>query len=126
MRSHSATLLACALLACAGPHRSADPTLAFALGRPADAGGEDCALAEWTAPWGKSYRMCRDASTEIEIEHRDIHGFRIEDRQFGDQTRYFVTVRLANQFVDPLAETLRSAEKLYAVLVDGEVSVEAG
>lgn len=98
--------------------------LALVLGVPAgEPAAADCELAEWTAPWGKSYRMCRDASTEIEIEHRDIHGFRIEDRQFGDQTRYFVTVRLANQFVDPLAETLRSAEKLYAVLVDGEVSV---
>ena len=41
----------------------------------------------------------------------------------GDETWYLVSAHLANQLADPLWETLSADEKLYGVLVNGEVSV---
>ena len=117
-----APLLLGALVACDGLHRSVGPTLTFVLGRLADAGVADCNLAEWTAPWGKSYRICMDPSTAVEVTRRDFYGLRIEDRKYGDQTWYVVSARFASRFVEPLWKTLSSDDAVYAVLANGNVS----
>jgi len=116
-------LLALSLASCGG---SADPprsTLSLVTGHAPVEHEMDCRLAEWTAPWGKSYRLCMDPSTAVEVTRRDLYGLRIEDRKYGDQTWYVVSARLASKFVDPLWESLRSDEKLYAVLANHNVSV---
>jgi hypothetical protein len=141
--SHSrASLVACALLSCADASPAANVTLAIVTGEPPGDAAARCELAEWTAPWGNTYRVCMNASSAIEIARSDIYAIRIEDRKFGDRSWYLVTARLANGRDTRIWEKLQpppvsipagaswsETQKLlpdakpYAVLADGELSV---
>ena len=101
------SLLAAALMSCAGAHPGRSPTLTIVFGRPADGPGEACALAEWTAPWGATRRACLDASSTVRVTRSDVAGFRIEDRQFGDRTWYVVSAHFAGGLSDRLWERVR-------------------
>src|SRR5206468_9185770 len=82
--------------ACASSGRAPSPRISIVAGRLARwpvSGG--CEVVEWTAPSGRSTRVCLDSSTAIEIERGDVRGFRIEDRQQGDQTWYVVSTFLS-------------------------------
>jgi hypothetical protein len=77
-------MLLAALLSCDSVRGAADSTLTFVLGRPADAAGGDCKVAEWTAPWGKTLKACLDPSVAVDVTRGDLRGFRTDDREFVD------------------------------------------
>jgi hypothetical protein len=134
------------VVGCASSPQPAVPTLALIPGQPADNPGEGCRLSSWTAPWGRTNRTCLDLANEIVVTRRDIYGFRIEDRQFGDQTWYLVSAYLVADLANRVWDLLRAPapspadippgantldylrqnslrDKLYAVYADGELSV---
>jgi hypothetical protein len=99
------------------------PTLTFLAGQPAaEPAAAECSLAGWSAPWGKVERMCLDPSTRIEATRREISGFRIEDRKFGDQTWHLVSVYLSVELYKRLWHEFGD-DRPYAVFADDELSV---